>query len=197
VSLFRRQEEPLHERLLREAGLDVDYTPSPPPAADASLAASPPTYGPSDGALHGAQRPREWDAVVTASAPGLRGDGLDFVVVEDGSVLMEHALPQGSVEPLCEAIEGKLRPPYRAHAVRKDEALWAVSARRLKLVELSVAGDELELTVTRTGRKLVVDGRERLDPIPELELGAGLPAEFHAAATRIQGDRWELDVVPL
>ena len=42
-----------------------------------------------------------------------------------------------------------------------------------------------------------MDGRERLDPIPELELGSGVPAEFHATGTRIQGDRWELDVVPL
>jgi hypothetical protein len=147
--------------------------------------------------LHGSQVRREWDAVATATAPGLRGDVYDFVVLEDGSVLMDHVLPRGSLEPLCEAIEGRLRPPYRAHAVRKSEALWAVSAQRLKLVELSLEGDEFELTVSRTGRTLVVDGRERLDAVPELELAAGVPSEFHATGTRIQGDRWELDVVPL
>jgi hypothetical protein len=192
VSLFGRRKEPLHERLLREADFDVGSAPSPrwdePPA--------PPPFGFRD-ELHGAQRPREWDAVVTATAPGVAGSELDFVVVEDGSVLMEQALPHGSLEPLCAAVEASVRRPYRARAVRQHDALWAVSARHVELVELSVRGDELSLTVTRAGRELVVDGQPRRESVPELETASGYPEEFHAAGTRVVGDRWEVDVVPL
>jgi hypothetical protein len=192
VSLFGRREEPLHERLLRDAGIDAG-----PPPATAWEQAPPPVPLRLRDEVHGPQRPREWDAVVTARAQGLAGDTLDFVVVEDGSVLMEDALPEGSLEPLCDAIEAQLRRPYRARAVRKSDALWAVSARRLELRSLGLEGDELELTVSRSGRCLAVDGRERFDAVPELELASGFPVEFHATGTRVEGDRWELDVVPL
>jgi hypothetical protein len=192
VSLFGRRGEPLHERLLREAGLDVE----PTPLRGWDEPAAPPPFHLRD-ELHGAQRPREWDAVVTANAPGLGGDTLDFVVLEDGSVLVEQALPYGSLEPLCEAIEAKVRRPYRARAVRKSETMWAVSARHIELVELGISGDELALTVSRAGRELVVDGRASPEPVPELELGSGRPSEFHASGIRVQGNRWELDVVPL
>jgi hypothetical protein len=191
VSLFGRREEPLHERLLREAELDVD----PMPALAEEPAPLPPFRFRDE--LHGPQRPREWDAVVTAAAPGLHGETLDFVVVEDGSVLMEAAFPHGSLDPLCAAVEAGVARPYRARAVRQGAELWAVSARHIELVELALEGDALELTVSRTGRRLLVDGEERLEPVPELELGAGLPPEFHATGTRVQASRWEIDVVPL
>jgi hypothetical protein len=147
--------------------------------------------------VHGPHRLSEWDVAVTVDAPDLEGDTLDFVVVEDGSVLMERDLPQGSLDPLCDAVETRVRRPYRADAVRKTDTMWAVSARAIKLVELNVEGDQLSLTVTRTGRELTVDGRQRYDPLPELELRSGLPAEFHATAIRVVGNRWELDVAPL
>ena len=39
--------------------------------------------------MHGIARPREWDAVVTADAPGLRGDAVVFVALPDGELLVE------------------------------------------------------------------------------------------------------------
>jgi hypothetical protein len=191
VSLFRRRDEPLHERLLREGGIDPG-----PGLSFRGEPAAPQPFRPLD-ELHGAQRPREWDAVVMAAAPGLRGDTLDFVVLEDGPVVMESETPRGSVEPLCAAVEAKVRRPYHVRAVRKSDELWAVSARRIQLVELGIDGEALSLTVTRAERRLVVDGEERADPLPELERRTDLPPEFHATASRVEGLRWELDVVPL
>jgi hypothetical protein len=197
VSLFGRRDEPLHERLLREGG--AGPVPERPFGDESAYAPAAPDGQPvaSLDPLHGSARPREWDAVVTATAPDIRADALEFVVVEDGSLFMEDDVPEGSLDPLCDAVELKLRRPYRARAVRKDETLWAVSARRIQLVELDVSGDELELTVTRAGRELTVDGRDSYDPLPQLELRSGMPAEFHARATRVEGNRWELDVSPL
>src|SRR3954465_2564881 len=39
--------------------------------------------------IHGLQRPREWDATVTADAPEVEGDAVRFVTLPDGTVLVE------------------------------------------------------------------------------------------------------------
>ena len=72
MSLFRRKES-LHERLAREGGL-VEREP-PAPWREVGV--------------HGMQRPREWDATHTVEAPGIEGDAATFVVLPDGSVLVE------------------------------------------------------------------------------------------------------------
>jgi hypothetical protein len=195
-----RRSEPLHLRLLREGGLVAAPLPAAPPApapARASVPVAPTPFRPPHVAeIHGGQRPREWDAVVTATAPHLGGLAHGLVVLEDGTIAGASARPV-LLEPLRDAVGGRVRRPYRAEAVRRGETLWAVSARHVELVELSLAGEELQLTVANGRRELLVDGRERSGGLPELELRRGLPVEYHARAVRVDGLRWELDVVPL
>jgi hypothetical protein len=146
--------------------------------------------------IHGGQRPREWDAVVTATAPHLGGLAHELVVLEDGTIA-GGSTRSALLEPLRDAVGGRVQRPFRAEAVRRGEALWAVSARHVELVELALAGQELELTVAGGTRELLVDGRPRSGDVPGLELRRGLPPEFHARAVRVEGIRWELDLVPL
>ena len=82
--------------------------------------------------IHGIHRQREWDAVVTVLAPDLAGDELWFVALPDGRVVVddEAADPAAMVPSLD-------RPaPYRAHAVRRDERVWAVAVRGIETVQL-------------------------------------------------------------
>src|SRR5438132_1031591 len=43
--------------------------------------------------IHGVPRARRWDAVVTADAPGVRGDAVHFVTLEDRTIVDEEDEP--------------------------------------------------------------------------------------------------------
>ena len=170
MGLFRRR-EPLHERLAREGGLTPELDPRP---------------AWQETGIHGLQRPREWDATVTADAPDIEGDTVRFVVLPDTTVLVEEG-PDTSLEPLAAAVEQSLQPPYRARAARQSGSLWAVQARQIDVVDLPHAppGDSIELTQ----EGLLVDGETVFGSIPELEqLGDVVRAE------RLDGTLWEVRV---
>jgi hypothetical protein len=171
VGLFGRR-EPLHERLAREGGLTLDPRPQW-----------------QETGIHGLQRLREWDATVTADAPGITGDAARFVVLPDRTLLVEEG-PEESLEPLASAVEQALQPPYRARAARQSGSLWAVQARRIQLVEIpdGPPGETIELT----RNELLVDGERAFGSIPQLaDLGDVVRAE------RLDGDLWEFQVEAL
>jgi len=175
LSIFRRN-EPLHERLAREGGL-VEPEPGASRAPWREVA------------VHGIQRGREWDATVTVEAPGIDGDAATFVVLPDGAVLVEEG-PDSSLQPLADAVEQELPPPYRARAARQRGDLWAVQARKIDVLRLRNApdGDSIELTPDT----LLVDGARTFGSVPELEgLGDVVRAE------RLDGDLWEVRASPL
>jgi hypothetical protein len=188
VGLFRRR-EPLHVQLAREAGLDAAARPQPvePPT---------PTL---DTGMHGLQRPRTWDATVTAEAEGIDGDEATFVALPDGSLLVEQG-PETSLEELAAAVEQELRPPYRARAVRRGDTLWAVQAKRIEVLELPDApgGDSLEVTHTRDGTTFSIDDARSFGSLPALEeRGAREGREYTVRADRLDGDLWEVRAAAL
>ena len=144
MSLFRRG-EPIHRRLAREAGLQDGERPPHDPG---------PRWG--EVGIHGVSRPREWDAVVTAEAPRLGVGELEFVVLPDGTLVVddELELEAGSLDPLAAALEAELKPPYRAAAVWRGASRWGVAGRRIEVAELpsSVRGDEVVLSVAEGER---------------------------------------------
>jgi hypothetical protein len=176
VRLFRRG-EPLHVRLAREGGLSLgEETPRPPWD----------TVG-----VHGLARPRRWDVVVAAEAPDLAGTHAAFVSLPSGDLVVEEG--PDDLEPLADAVERELAPPYRADAVRRDERLWAVAARSIELVELpGVSGEELELTLRGGERTLLVDGEPAFGSMPALER-----PEHVVRARRVDGDTWEVEIAAL
>jgi len=175
VSIFRRRES-LHERLAREGGLNA------PDPADTT-----PRWG--EAGIHGVARPRQWDAVVTAQTE-LEGERAAFVALPDGALVIEDG--PDDVQPLADAVETELRPPYRAEAVRRDEGVWAVAARRIQVVELDHDGEEIELTIRDGERTLTVDGESGFGSIRELEALADGDAAIRAR--RIDGADWEVRV---
>jgi hypothetical protein len=187
VGLFRRA-KPLHEQLAEAADLDIgaadgddaprQRTPSRLAGlmhglADGFLSAPPDEFGrPSplgEVALHGVPRPREWDVVASAAAE-LPGSEVHFTALPDGTLLVEEEVPDGGLAPLADAIELTIAPPYRAEAVRRDETIWAVGARRIRVREFPEHEDD-QLELVEDGQ--VVLGR------------------------RLDGDLFEIEVTPL
>lgn len=184
MGLFKR--ESLHERLAREGGL-VEK-----PAAQPR-----PLWG--EPGISGLSRPRQADVVVTADAPDIDGDSARFVVLPDGTLLVEDG-PNSSLEPLAAAIEQELRTPYRARAVRRSESLWAIEATRLEVVSLPDApgGDALDVTRTDEGTTTSVDGQRIFGSIRALEqLGEQQGRDFAVHAERLDGDLWEVRAAAL
>jgi hypothetical protein len=153
------------------------------PLGDESAAPRPPWDA---AGIHGLQRLREWDAVLTVEAPGLEGERARFVALSPDVLLVEEG--PDDVESLAVAIEGRIAPPYRAEAVRREGDLWAVAARSIEVVELpGVAGSEIELTSYGDERTLVVDGERASGTIAALER-----PEQVVRARRLDGEKWEV-----
>ena len=191
MGLFRRRNETLNEQLLREAGLDpaqaLGDQPSPGPAQSVLGA-----LGVPDGSSPG---PRDWDAAVAVSAPGLAGNRVEFMTLPNGDVIVSKEEGDGDVSPLADAIEQRLSPPYRAAAARQNGDLWGVGAKRIDVAKIAFpAGDKLELSRHGDDEELRVDGEatEAATP-PELEeVGEAAGASFYVEASRIDGDLWEV-----
>jgi hypothetical protein len=182
VGVFRRS-KPLHERLAEEGGLVERRT---RPLFTGVI----PEAG-----IHGIPREREYDAVVTAEAPGVGGNEISFVTLPDGSLVVDEEEGDADLTPIAQAVEAQVAPPYRARAVRKGDDVWAVAARRIQVAELAAEGDEIELARRGDERTLVVDGMRAFGTLPELEALADGDAVIRAV--RIDGDLWEVRVDPL
>ena len=113
-------------------------------------------------------------------------------MLADGTLLGDP-----SAEPLVSAVP--LDPPFSAHAVRKEGALFSVGANGIEVIELpaDVTGDEIELAVSGGERTLTVDGMRSFAAIPELEALAGRYAEYVVRAHRLDGTSWQVDVEAL
>jgi hypothetical protein len=170
-----RRDEPLHERLAREGGLQL-----PGSGGDT---------GPWDKAgIHGLERPREWDEVITADAD-VEGDHAVFVVLADAIVIDEGP---DDVEALTEGVTTP--PPYRAEAHRAGPRLWTVGIRRIEVLTIpDQEGETLEL-VSRDGFvQLTVDDEAVLGSVPEL----ARDGDYFVRGRRLDGELWEIEATPL
>jgi hypothetical protein len=194
VGFFRR-ERPIHQQLAREGGLDyardlADLSPHEP------IDPRHPFW--QVVGIHGIPREREWDAVASAEAPGLPGDDVEFVVLLDGSLVVDEDVPDGTLAPLADALS--LPAPYHAFGLRQDADVWSVAAKRVQVVEVPehVEGDEIQLVVTDETRTLVVDDMPSSASVPSLEAFAAEQfGSFVLRASRLDDLLWEVTVIPL
>jgi hypothetical protein len=192
VGFWRRRRETLNERLLREAGLETEPAEAPRPAGRPGFF--------DEVGVTGLHRLREWDATATAEAPELRGDEVVFVVLPDDSLLADEEVAFEALEPLAQAVEEQLEPPYRARGVRRHGDVWAVAANAIELVDLEPDVDGLELELVSQGgeRTLTVDGARSFGSVPQLErLGVSRFHDYVVHASRLDGRLWEVRVHPL
>lgn len=192
---FFRRDEPLHEKLAREGGLDF-----PRHVQDLSGGLAPEHPFWQVVGIHGVPRPREWDAVATADAPGLPGDELEFVVLADGTLVVDADLPEEALSPLADALETTLTPPFHAIARRREDEVWSAAAMEVDVVEVpeDVPGDEVALVVQSEERTLLIDDERSKEDLPTLEtFGREQFDAFVLHASRLEGWLWEVTVNPL
>ena len=199
MGFFRRRNETLNQRLLREAGLDPAQAlgSSPPPVPLEPPKSLLSRVGLPDGS---GVSPREWDAAVTVSAPDLPGDRIEFTTVPDGDVIVDEESGDADLSPLADALERHVSPPYRAVAQRQDGEMWAVAAKRIEVARIPLPdGDKLELSRNGDEEELRVDGEPSDGAVPgELErVGRGAGDSFYVEAERIDGDLWEVRAAAL
>jgi hypothetical protein len=203
---FFRRGETLNERLLREAGLQEQQAESTadasPPAPLDPVVAFRRQFDSAAGALAGAGLPpraRHWDTFVTAEAADVEGNEVDFVALPDGTILVEEEEGDAALEPLANAVETRIAPPYRAKAVKQTDRIWAISAMQIRVAKVESGGDTIELTQTSDGKAVRIDGMPVFGSIPELErIGEadGGPA-YAVHAERLDDDLWEIRVAAL
>ncbi len=142
---------------------------------------------------------RTYDAVVAAHAPALTGDSVTFVTLDDGTVIVDQDVPDGSLGPIADAIEEMVSPPYRAAAARAEGESWAAVAESVRIAELlGVGGDEVDLSVVGGERTLTVDGDPATGSIPALdELASAYGGSVAIHAERVDRDLFAVDVFPL
>ncbi len=192
-----RRAETLNQKLLREAGLDSTAStlgePEPASFPQGRYAAW------NESAITGVARTREWDVTALADAPELEGEEVSFDVLPDGTILVTEEVGDAALTPLAEAVEATLRPPYRAEAVRRTDARWAIAAEAIRVVELpGQPGDALEITDRAGVRELKIDGERSFGSVPTLELLAGAQfSDYALQAQRLDGDLWEIRLDPL
>jgi hypothetical protein len=168
-----------------------------PPFGDIPPHDTRPRWG--EAGIHGIHRFREWDALVRVEGVALDVDEVRFVALGDGTLVVDGD-EDADLTAVAEAIEQELPPPYRAHAVRSDESGWTAAAEAIELVELprELEGEELELTVRQGERTLMVDGAPAVGDTGELEqLGAERGNDFVVQASRVDGDLWDVRILPL
>lgn len=184
---FWRREKPLHEQLAERGGLTV------PTEATRDVA---PWH---QSGVHGVARPREFDAVTTVDVEGVPGDDLAFVALDEGTLLLESD-HEVDLDPFADALAASVEPPYRAIGIRKGERTWALAAKSIQVAQIDdeIGGDTVELAVQADGdRTVLVDGAETFGALPTFEaLAGGLPS-YVIRADRIDGDLWEVKVIPL
>lgn len=187
----------MHERLADAGGITDAWTEPVP-----SLAADTPGWdGEQRGepGIHGVPRARRWDTVASAEAPALKGDTVHFVSLADGTLVVDEDEPDGALASLADAVEQAIPPPYRAEGVRKGPETWAVAASRIAIAQIpGLTGEQAELTSTREGRVLRIDGRTTMGSSRELErLGETEGTEYVVLAKRLDGELWEVEATAL
>ncbi len=142
-------------------------------------------------------RPRDWDSVVLIEAGGA-GPVVRFVGLPDGSNVVEESGDGSTADAIAEALDWER--PYRAEAVLRDDATWAVGIRAIQVLELpaSILGDELEIVWDGRERSTLVGGVPSLVSVDGLErLASARFDTWVVRATRLRDVYWEVEIGPL
>ena len=183
---FRRREKPLHERLAEQGGMTMS-TEVTRDVAPWNQAGVPASRGRVNGTPSSPPRPTSRATPSTSSRSRIER----WSSTRTSRTTSSRRSPTRS--------RRSSNPPYRAEGTRRDDRLWAVGASKIAVVSIAeeIGGDTVELAVREGVVTQLVDGAHGFGSVPELEaLGAGMPS-FVVRADRIDGDLWEVVVLPL
>ena len=135
-----------------------------------------------------------------AEAPDLPGSEVTFVVLDDGSVILDDELPEPAVEPIAEELDQVIDAPVpRGGGAQARRGLGRCSAlhRRARATRRR-RESTLMLTMQDGTKSFSVDGSPEFGTVPELErFAAERYGSYVAEASRLDGELWEVRVSPL
>jgi hypothetical protein len=142
----------------------------------------------------------EPDAMVTVEAPDLGGESVVFAVLADRTLIVIAEEGDASLAPLADAVEATLQPPYQAHGVRHEGALWGVAAFRIELITLSEEQANHIVLSIRNGETEVTAGegagRETLEALADYAR-VKRKGDCVVDAEQLDGSIWRVRVSPL
>jgi hypothetical protein len=109
--------------------------------------------------------------VVSLLAPTVAGDYAVFVALPERLLIVEEQEGDSDLGVLADAVESRLKAPYRARALRVDERRFVVVASEIETIDLpGLKGDELVVFALPDGqRTAILDGERHVLSQPELE----------------------------
>ncbi len=138
--------------------------------------------------------------MATVDAPGMEGDKVELVALEDGRLVVEEGFA-ADPEALAAGLAGSLARPFRASAVRHAD-VWAVGGSTIEVVQLdpNPEGDDLELSWDGETLALAADGIpvdvERAEALERIA-SERQRGPYAARARRLEDNLFELSVLPL
>jgi hypothetical protein len=139
-----------------------------------------------------------WDAVASASSPGLTGAEVRFAVTRDGRTIAGSDVAAGALDPLVRAVGSRVEAPFWAVAVPDDGDEWAAAATAAEVLELhDGSGDEIEASRVGGETTVRVDGEDAAAPAEIMELLGRQDGDTAIVAHRFAGPVWVAEVFPL
>jgi hypothetical protein len=134
--------------------------------------------------------------VVSLLAPTVAGDYAVFVALPERLLIVEEQEGDSDLGVLADAVESRLKAPYRARALRVDERRFVVVASEIETIELpGLAGEELIVFALPDGqRTTVLDGDSHQLSQPELESVLEESTPCLLRLENIDESVWELNV---
>ena len=140
-----------------------------------------------------------WDALVSASAPGLAGAEARFAVDADGRTISGGDATPDALAPLVRAVAGQVDGSFWAIAVPDEGDEWTAAATGAEILELpDAAGDEIE--ASRVGGEVMrrVDGEETDAQPPAIDVLLDRQGgDAVVVAHRFAGPVWVAEVFSL
>ena len=141
----------------------------------------------------------DWDIVTTvetAQDPGC--DDFQLIALEDGRLIVDADVPDGSLVPFADAVEQQLQPPYRVDAVRIEGALWGAGAGGVTVIRLPrIDGETCDVSRVGDTVSMTVDGVEVKAPPAAWEALRAFDGDVALTAEWLEDDTWIASVWPL
>ncbi len=170
-----------------EAADESQATEPPPEASSADVAES---------EVGGAGAEKTQGVVVSLLAPNIAGDYAVFVALPERLLIVEEQEGDSDLGVLADAVEKRIRAPYRARALRVDERRFVVVASEIETIELpGLDGEELVVFALPDGqRTAVLDGAGYVLARPEVEAILEVSAPCLLRLENVDDPVWEISL---
>ncbi len=188
------KDEPLYKRPQNEEDLVSGFEAEKIDDEGQAPGSTPETGGKPEPEQEGAEQSH--GVVVSLLAPDVAGDYAVFVALPERLLIVEEQEGDSDLSVLADAVEKRLRAPYRARALRVDGSRFVVVAGEIETIELpGLDGEELVVFALPDGqRTAVLDGVRYQLAGPQVESILAESAPCLLRLENVDESVWEISV---